>query len=218
MTAILEVRGLTTRYGSSPILRGIDLALGRAEVVGLIGGNGSGKTTLLRTLLGLARFESGRIEWATTGTAVPPAGVEHFGGGHTIPPHVRARTWVRLVSRGDEVYEDRRPVRALSRGTRQLLGLRAVLARARLVAVLLDEPWESLDPDGARWLTETVRRRREEGCAFLVSSHRLHDLAGLCDRYAFLRKGRLQVRSASEVAEGPVRGADLLHAFDRIGS
>ncbi|MDQ5873317.1 MAG: ABC transporter ATP-binding protein, partial [Acidobacteriota bacterium] len=101
--------------------------------------------------------------------------------------------------------------------SRQLLGLRAVLSRTRLAAVFLDEPWESLDPDGARWLTETLRRRREEGCAFLVSSHRLHDLAGLCDRYAYLRDGRLEVKSAVELAEGPVQGADLLRAFDRIG-
>lgn len=218
MTAILDVRDLSTRYGPTPVLRGIDFALGSGEVVGLIGANGSGKTTFLRTLLGLAGFEAGRVEWAGTGTAAPPEGVDHFGGAHTLPPHVRAHTWVRLVSRGDAVCDDRRPVRALSRGSRQLLGLRAVLARTRLAAVLLDEPWESLDPDGARWLTETVRRRREEGCAFLVSSHRLHDLAGLCDRYAFLRDGRLEVQSAAEVAEGPVLGADLLRAFDRIGS
>jgi ABC-type multidrug transport system ATPase subunit len=65
-------------------------------------------------------------------------------------------------------------------------------------------------------LTETLRRRRGDGCAFFVSSHRLHDLAGVCDRYAFLREGRLALRRASDLAPGPVRGADLLRAFDRI--
>jgi ABC-2 type transport system ATP-binding protein len=218
VTSLLDVRDLWTHYGATPVLRGIDLVLSSGEVVGLIGGNGSGKTTFLRTLLGLSGFEAGRIEWAGTGTAAPPEGVDHFGGAHTLPPHVRAHTWVRLVSRGEAVCDDRRLARALSRGSRQLLGLRAVLARTRLAAVLLDEPWESLDPDGARWLTDALRRRREGGCAFLVSSHRLHDLAGLCDRYAFLRNGRLDVRSAAQVAEGPVQGADLLRAFDRIGS
>ena len=218
MTPLLDVRGLETRYGSTAVLKGVDFSLRPGEAVGLIGANGSGKTTLLRTLLGLAALQAGRVEWAETGAASPPEGVDQFGGAHTLPPHVRAQTWVRLVSRGDAASSDRRPFRELSRGTRQLLGLRAVLARVRLTAVFLDEPWESLDPDGARWLSETVRRRRDEGCAFLVSSHRLHDLAGLCDRYAFLREGRLDVRSADEVAKGPVEGADLLRAFDRTDS
>jgi ABC-2 type transport system ATP-binding protein len=215
---IVAVWGLTTRYGSSPVLRGIDFALAAGEIVGLIGRNGSGKTTFLRTLLGLARPEAGRVEWTATGTGAPSETVDYFGGAHTIPPHVRANAWVSLVSRGDAICDDRRPIRALSRGSRQLLGLKAVLARTRLEAVLLDEPWEGLDPDGGRWLTGTVRRKREEGCAFLVSSHRLHDLAALCDRYAFLRDGRLDVRPAADLAGGKVRGADLLRVFDRIDS
>jgi len=218
VTGVVVVRGLSTRYGSTPVLRGIDFALSGGEIVGLLGRNGSGKTTLLRTLLGLARSDAGRVEWAGTGMGVPPETVDHFGGAHTLPPQVRANTWVRLVSRGDAVCDDRRPVRALSRGSRQLLGLRAVLARTGLDAVFLDEPWEGLDPDGGRWLTETLRRKREEGCAFLVSSHRLHDLAALCDRYAFLHDGSLDVRPAADIASGRVRGADLLRAFDRVES
>lgn len=213
---LLEVRRLTVGYGRRRILDGIDFDLSPAEVVGLIGANGSGKTTLLRTLLGLIRPDSGRIEWRDTGGPAPPKGVDHFGGAQTLPPHVSARAWARLVSGGETAFDERRPFRALSRGSRQLVGLRAVLERVRVTAVFLDEPWEGLDPDGARWLTETVRRRRAEGCAFLVSSHRLHDLAGVCDRFAFLRDGRLVLRSASEIAAGPVRGAHLLRAFDRM--
>jgi ABC-type multidrug transport system ATPase subunit len=147
---------------------------------------------------------------------MPPESVGHFGGAHTLPPRVRAGTWVRLVSGGRASCDDRRRIASLSRGSRQLLGLSALLVRPELSGVFLDEPWEGLDPDGARWLSETLRRRREEGCAFLVSSHRLHDLAGLCDRYCFLLEGRLVSRTAAEVAGHHVRGEDLLRAFDRI--
>lgn len=212
----MEARGVSKGYARTPILEEVDFTLGSGEVVGLIGANGSGKTTLLRCLLGLVRVDAGRIEWLETGGAMPPHGVAHFGGSHTLPPYVSARRWVRLISRGEKACDDRRPFRSLSRGSRQLLGLRAVLGRTALAAAFLDEPWESLDPDGARWLTETLHRRREEGCALLVSSHRLHDLAGLCNRYAFLREGRLVVRSAADLAAGPVRGADLLRAFNRV--
>ena len=216
MTAVLEVRQVSKAYGRREVLRRVDFTLGPGEVVGLIGANGSGKTTFLRALLGFVRVDAGRIGWVGTGGGRPPDRADHFGGAHTLPPHVSARKWVQLVSRGETPCEDRRPFRALSRGSRQLLGLRAVLGRSALVAVLLDEPWESLDPDGARWLTETLRRRRSEGCALLVSSHRLHDLAGVCDRYAFLREGGLVVRTAADVAPGPVRGDDLLRAFDGV--
>lgn len=208
---VLEARGIGKSYGQRTVLRDLDFALSSGEIVGLIGPNGTGKTTLLRILLRFVQPSRGRVASFTAAGAI-----EHFGGAHTLPPHVAVRTWARLVSRGEASCDDRRPIRALSRGSRQLLGLSAVLARSRLAAVLLDEPWEGLDPDGARWLSETLLRRRGEGCAFLVSSHRLHDLAGLCERYGFLTEGRIVIRGAGEVAPGRVSGEDLLRAFDRI--
>jgi ABC-2 type transport system ATP-binding protein len=213
---LVRAQRLSKRYGDRAVLRGVDYALRDGEIAGLIGANGAGKTTLLRILLGLVRPSGGRVEWSETGGAFPPTAVEHFGGAHTLSPRVTARTWVALVSRGEASCDDRRAIRMLSRGSRQLLGLRTVLARAGLVAVFLDEPWEGLDPDGSRWLTDTLRRKRDEGCAVLVSSHRLHDLAGLCDRYAFLLEGRAVIRDAAEISADPVRGEDLLRAFDRI--
>jgi ABC-2 type transport system ATP-binding protein len=208
---VLEARGIGKSYSLRIVLRDVDFALSTGEIVGLIGPNGTGKTTLLRILLGFVEPSRGRVV-----SFAPSDAVEHFGGAHTLPPQVAVRTWARLVSRGEASCDDRRPIRALSRGSRQLLGLSTVLARNCLAAVLLDEPWEGLDPDGARWLSETLLRRKDEGCAFLVSSHRLHDLAGLCERYAFLTEGKIVIRGAGEVAPGRVSGEDLLRAFDRI--
>jgi ABC-2 type transport system ATP-binding protein len=213
---LLRATRLSKRYGSQVVLRDLELSLRDAEIVGLIGANGAGKTTLLRILLGFVRPSGGNVEWRETRAPSPPHSVGHFGGAHTLPPGVAARTWVRLVSGGRASCDDRRPIRALSRGSRQLLGLSTMLVRTELDAVLLDEPWEGLDPDGSRWLTGALRRRRQEGCAFLVSSHRLHDLAGVCDRYAFLLEGRLVLREAAEIAARAARGEDLFRAFDRI--
>ncbi len=211
MPAVLELAGVAKRYGRRLVLREIDLALGPAETLGLIGPNGVGKTTLLRIALGLVRASAGEVRWS-----VPREKADHFGGAHTLPPHVRADRWSRLVSGGAFVAESR-PVRELSRGNRQLVGLRSVLASPETECVLLDEPWEGLDPDGARWLSQTIQFRRKQGCAFVLSSHRLHDLAGLCDRYAFLIDGRLRIEAAAGLrAEGPVTGDDLLAAFDRL--
>jgi ABC-2 type transport system ATP-binding protein len=217
MNEVVRALGLSKRYGSRSVLQNVDLSLREGEIVGLIGANGAGKTTLLRILLGLVRPAAGTVEWRDARGGVPlPDRAGHFGGAHTIPPDVSARTWARLVSRGRETGDDRRPVRALSRGSRQMLGLSAELARREPDVFLLDEPWEGLDPDGSRWLSQTLRRRREKGCAFLVSSHRLHDLAGLCDRYAFLLDGRAVIHAADQISRQPVRGDDLLAVFDVI--
>jgi ABC-2 type transport system ATP-binding protein len=216
VSELLRATDLSKSFGGRLVLRGIGCRLRRAEIAGLIGANGAGKTTLLRILLGFLRASSGRVEWVGTAGSLPPGTIGHFGGAHTLPARLRARTWVRLVSGGQARCDERRRIAELSRGSRQLLGLSALLARTDLEGVFLDEPWEGLDPDAARWLSETLRRKREEGCAFLVSSHRLHDLAGLCDRYWFLLDGELVFRDAFEIARDIVSGEDLLTTFDRI--
>jgi ABC-2 type transport system ATP-binding protein len=97
-----------------------------------------------------------------------------------------------------------------------MVGLEAVLAMPGAALIVLDEPWETLDPDASRWLTKTLAQRREDNGGILVSSHRLHDLAGLCDRYAFLIEGRIVMRSAAEISEGMLTGHELLKEFDAL--
>ena len=84
--------------------------------------------------------------------------------------------------------------------------------------VLLDEPWEGLDPDATRWLSNRLVERRNAGAAVLVSSHRIHDLADVCDRCVFLNEGRLadEVVLCPSVGVGIDRSALLLEAFDRM--
>jgi ABC-type multidrug transport system ATPase subunit len=65
--------------------------------------------------------------------------------------------------------------------------------------LLLDEPWEGLDPEGSAWLTETVRRWRAGGAALLISSHRLYDLHSVCTRFLLLESGRCQAVADREL-------------------
>jgi ABC-type multidrug transport system ATPase subunit len=115
-----------------------------------------------------------------------PAGVRYFGGEMTLPRDIRGRRWASLFGVGSL---ERRPLGALSRGSRQLYGLRIVLAN-HADLVILDEPWEGLDPAGAAWLTDTLKRRRDMGASLLISSHRLHDLVEVCTRFVLLEGGR----------------------------
>jgi ABC-type uncharacterized transport system ATPase subunit len=83
--------------------------------------------------------------------------------------------------------------------------------------VVLDEPWEGLDSESSRWLNATLELKRDRGAAVVVSSHRLHDLAGLCDDYLFLMPHEARLLKAPEISRvGPVTAALLADTFDKL--
>ena len=110
-------------------------------------------------------------------------------------------------------------MRTLSRGTRQLLGLRTVLGRHPLALIVLDERWEALDAAGAKWLSDILQRKRDGGAAVVLSSHRLHDLAGVCDAYLFLLPNQAALIKAHEIAPvGPVTAALLIETLENLSN
>ena len=217
-TTLLLARDLTARYGKREIFHDVTFELRGGQALGVVGPSGTGKTTLLRLLVGLLRPASGHIllDGLDPRDAVTRRGVGYFAGEATLPGNVRASQWGTLGT-GDAVMAERRRMRLLSRGTRQLLGLRTALGRQHLRLVVLDEPWEGLDPDAARWLSTMVETKRDRGAAVVLSSHRLHDLAGVCDAYLFLFNQTATLMKAHEISSvGPVTAATLVDVFDRL--
>jgi ABC-type multidrug transport system ATPase subunit len=214
---MLSVRDLAVQYNRRLVFQKISLDLGAGQSLGVIGANGAGKSTLLRALVGVITPCDGdiRINGLRPRDAVRRCGVAYFAGDATLPGSVRAAAWGNLGN-GDPVTHDRRRIRTLSRGTRQLLGLRTVLGRHPLSLVVLDEPWEGLDPDASRWLSTILETKRDRGAAVVLSSHRLHDLAGLCDAYLFLLPHSAVLRKAHEIAAGPVTATLLQDVFDAL--
>ena len=214
----VSIRNLAVQYGRRLVFQDISFDIGTGQSLGVLGPNGSGKTTLLRTLAGCLTPSSGdiRIAGLMPRDALRRTGVAYFAGDATLPGSVRASHWGSLGN-GDVITADRRPIRALSRGTRQLLGLRTVLGRQPLGLIVLDEPWEALDPDAARWLSTTLETKRDRGAALVLSSHRLHDLAGFCDSYLFLLPHRARLVHAHDIsATSPVTAAQLAEVFDTL--
>jgi ABC-2 type transport system ATP-binding protein len=214
----VSVRGLSLQYGRRLVFQEVSFDLAAGQALGVVGPNGSGKTTLLRAIAGCLTPRDGeiRINGLAPRDALVRTGVAYFAGDATLPGSVRAAQWGSLGN-GDTVMPDRRRLRTLSRGIRQLLGLRTVLGRHALGLVVLDEPWEGLDPDAGRWLSTTLETKRDRGAAVVLSSHRLHDLAGLCDLYLFLLPHEAVVLRAHEIVPiGPVTAEHLSGVFDRL--
>jgi ABC-type multidrug transport system ATPase subunit len=208
-----ELTGVSKSYGRHPAVSGVTLAVGSAEILGLIGPNGAGKTTLLRLLAGLIRPTGGTVQIPSGDR---PAIVRYFAGEHTLPPTVPTGRWLALWGAASN-GASRRRLATLSRGTRQRAGLEAMLADPDVTLLLLDEPWEGLDPDASRWLSDELLKRRAGGAGVIVSSHRIHDLADVCDRCVFLVQGRLSSESLTTADFHGIadRSALLFAAFDR---
>jgi ABC-type multidrug transport system ATPase subunit len=218
MSTVCSLVNVSRRYGRHWALNSINITLDASEIIGLVGPNGAGKTSLLRIMAGLLQPTNGDVRRQ----GGEPGCARYFAGERALPPHVSANTWLRLWAgrRRDDL--GRRRIAALSRGMRQQLGLEATLSTSPIhrgsSLVLLDEPWEGLDPDATRWLSAQLVEARAQGASVMVSSHRIHDLAGVCDRCVFLKRGLVveEVRMSHSVAAGIDRSAMLFEAFDRL--
>src|SRR5258708_6788493 len=183
MKTRLELAAVGKAFGRHQVLNQTWLQVREGEAVGLIGANGAGKTTLLRIGAGLVRPDRGSVRWSSMQDD-EQARIRYYGGEMTLPPSVRARRWASLF---DVAMDDRRRIGRLSRGSRQLFGLRVLLSGDEADLLLLDEPWEGLDPEAGAWLADTLRRWRSGGAGILISSHQLHDLDSVCARFRLLR-------------------------------
>ena len=145
---MLAVRNLSVQQGRRQAFRGVSFELRAGQALGVAGANGAGKSALLRALVGGIRPTDGeiRISGRVPRDALARTPTAYFAGEATLPGFARASAWGSLGT-GEALTPETRRIRTLPRGARQLLGLRTELGRHPLSLVILDEPWEGLDPD-----------------------------------------------------------------------
>ena len=228
---VIEVRGLTKRFGPVLAVDRLSFEVERGTVVGFLGPNGAGKTTTLRMLLGLVRPDEGTATIngrAYLDLAEPLHQVgavleaSSFHPGRTALSHLRIQALAGQAdpSRIDDVLDlvglteaAGRRVGKFSLGMRQRLGLAAALLTDPEL-LILDEPANGLDPEGVRWLRDLLRGLADEGATVLVSSHILAEVAQTVDSVVILDHGRLVTQST--LAELTLGAEDLEDAFFRL--
>jgi ABC-2 type transport system ATP-binding protein len=228
----IEVSGLTKRFGPVLAVDDLSFTVDYGKIVGFLGQNGAGKTTTLRILLGLAGATEGTtsvagLAYARLEDPIGTVGAVLDGGkfhpGRTGRNHVRAIALAAGIptTRADEVIEmvglteaANRRAGGYSLGMRQRLGLAAALLGDPKILVL-DEPANGLDPQGIRWLRDFLRHLAGQGCAIVVSSHLLSEIAQTVDEVVVIGKGRsiAQATIADLMARGSggvrVAGPDI---------
>jgi branched-chain amino acid transport system ATP-binding protein len=234
MEALLKVEKLNVAYGRAHVLFDLDLALGRGEVLALLGRNGAGKSTALKAIIGLLRAQSGAIRFqgaridGAAAHAIARRGIGYVPEDRRIfaeltvaenldvgrqKPRPGAPHWT-----PDALYAlfpnlgamRRRPGGRMSGGEQQMLTIARTLMGNPLL-LLLDEPSEGLAPKIVEAMAEAILRLKAEGVTVLLSEQNLHFAAHVADRAAIIEKGRIRYAGAMSalVADEAVQHAYL---------
>jgi ABC-2 type transport system ATP-binding protein len=226
MQATIEVRGLRKSFGPALALDGMTFSVAPGQVTGFVGPNGAGKTTTMRVILGLDAPDQGsalvggrpypalRRPLTHLGSLLDPAALQpsRTGRNHLL---WLAHSQGLGARRADEVLRQtgldkaaRRRAGGYSLGMRQRLGIAAALLGDPPV-LMMDEPFNGMDPEGIIWMRGLLRSLAAQGRAVLVSSHLMSELEGTADHLVIVGRGQV-------IADTPTR--DLLAAVsgDRV--
>ncbi|MEM1300207.1 MAG: amidase [Pseudomonadota bacterium] len=237
MSALLDVRGLTSGYGRVPVLQGTDFHVDGGEIVGILGHNGMGKTTLLKTIMGIIRPTGGMITYggidltAERVSERAKLGLGYVPQGRGIFPNLTVLDNIRMgIAAHDADEEDAvrrilvefprlerlldREGGALSGGEQQLLAVaRALISEPELI--LLDEPTEGIQPsiiDEIIDLLKGLNKRRE--LTIVLVEQNLDFITELSDRVLLLQKGVIEGEMSGSHAADPA----LIEEFTGFGA
>jgi ABC-2 type transport system ATP-binding protein len=210
VNGVLELKGLTRRYGDLVALEDLSFTVAEGQMFGFIGPNGAGKTTAMRIILGVLEPNAGEVLWRSrpiddearrrVGYMPEERGLyqkmrvrdqlEYLARLHGLSPHnARDATayWTERLGLAKRAGDR---VEALSLGNQQRVQLAAALVHGPELLVL-DEPFSGLDPVGVDALAEILAERAADGVPVIFSSHQLGLVERLCEAVAIINRGRL---------------------------
>ena len=218
MEATIEVTGLRKRFGTATALDGMTFTVEPGQVTGFVGPNGAGKSTTMRVILALDAADEGTATIGGRPYAALRRPLQHIGAlldAGALQPSRSARNHLLWLAhsqglntrRVDEVIEltglatvKKRKAGGYSLGMRQRLGIAAALLGDPPI-LMMDEPFNGMDPEGIAWMRTFLRNLAAEGRAVLVSSHLMGELQDTADHLVVVGRGKV-------IADRPV--ADLI--------
>ncbi len=227
MTAAIETRGLTKRYGRARGIVDVDLLVEAGQIFGFLGPNGAGKSTTIRLLLDLIRPTGGQARVLGLDVHRDRLAIDrrtsYVPGELSLYSELTGRQLLtylgNLQGQVDAAYRESlierleldptRRIKALSRGNKQKVGLvSAFMIRPELL--ILDEPTAGLDPFVQLEFERLCEEARGEGRTVFISSHQLPEVEHLCDRVGIIREGRLlAVETIAALKERALRRLEI---------
>jgi ABC-2 type transport system ATP-binding protein len=208
MEATIKVAGLRKRFGGTTALDGMTFTVGAGQVTGFVGPNGAGKSTTMRVVLGLDSADAGHAHVGGRPYRELRTPLRHVGSlldAGALQPSRSARNHLLWLAhsqglpakRVDQVIgvtglgpAARRRAGGYSLGMRQRLGIAAALLGDPPV-LMLDEPFNGMDPEGIVWMRTFLREKAREGRAVLVSSHLMSELQDTADHLVVVGRGKV---------------------------
>jgi ABC-2 type transport system ATP-binding protein len=206
MSMVIEVQGLTKRYGAHVAVDDVGFSVTEGEIFGILGVNGAGKTTTVECLQGLRRPDGGLMRVLGLDPRTAGSGLRALVGSQlqasALPDRLRVDEAVLLFGDGDRPSADRlldtwnlaglgrSSFASLSGGQRQRLFIALALLNEPRV-VFFDELTQGLDPLARSDVWRAIREVRERGTTVVLVTHFMDEAEALCDRVAVMRAGRI---------------------------
>ncbi len=208
MSNIIDVHGLTKRYGDQTVVKGIDFSVKKGEIFGILGPNGAGKTTTLEMLEALRTIDDGTAVIDGIDVAKHPKKIKDIIGiqlqSTNFYDHLTLTEQLKmfaslyggkvdvaaLLAKVQLTEKAKNYVEQLSGGQKQRFAIASTLVNSPKV-LFLDEPTTGLDPQARRNLWELIKQIREEGVTIVLTTHYMDEAELLCDRLAIMDNGQI---------------------------
>ena len=207
MESVLKTNNIVKKYGTTTVLKGINMNINKGDIYGFIGKNGAGKTTFMRVVLSLTTKTDGEVSFFEN-KSIEDVGlkvgslIESPGLYKNISAHENLTRFSILYGADESKIEEllklvgldktgKRKVKNFSLGMKQRLGI-AIALLGDPEFILLDEPINGLDPEGIKEIRDIILKlNKEKNITFLISSHLLDELSKIVTRYGIINNGEL---------------------------